>query len=129
MKSESLLAVKGVVSQTQQVQNNSSSSKVKAEGGGTIIKNFQSHNVHFQHFMKQQGITAPASSNQLKKEHLRSAKVKQESIPLTGSRRENREHHNNTLSAEKTYIKSGKKASKKLKQESHQHNCGGTPSS
>ena len=52
MKSESLLAVKGVVSQTQQVQNNSSSSKVKAEGGGTIIKNFQSHNVHFQHFMK-----------------------------------------------------------------------------
>ena len=61
-------------------------------------------------------MTAPASSNQLKKEHLRSAKVKQESIPLTGSRRENREHHNNTLSAEKTYIKSGKKARKRFRE-------------
>lgn len=55
MKSESLLSGKAVGPATNETAahgqaNGAASVKVKAEG--TIIKNFQSHNVHFQHFMK-----------------------------------------------------------------------------
>ena len=51
MKTESLISSK-INGATQAAQ----SLKVKAEGQ-TLIKNFQSHNVHFQHFMKQKGVS------------------------------------------------------------------------
>ena len=43
--------------------------KVKAEGQ-TLIKNFQSHNVHFQHFMKQKGSVCKREGTRgVKQEH------------------------------------------------------------